>query len=94
MKRLSVITLALIGLAGIAQAQPVISSPPQPSPGDYTREGPGPQPTDQQAQSASPYVSRHEHPQAFRDEYGFRYDSRGNRIDAQGHMISPHSTTP
>jgi len=32
--------------------------------------------------------------QAFRDEYGFRYDGQGNRIDAQGNIISPHSTQP
>ncbi|HTR88290.1 MAG TPA: hypothetical protein VMI56_27665 [Reyranella sp.] len=94
MTRLSVVTLALIGFAGVASAQPVISSPPQPSPGDYTRERPGLQPMDQQAQSTSPYVGRREHAEAFRDEYGFRYDSRGDRIDAQGHLISPHTTTP
>jgi hypothetical protein len=29
-----------------------------------------------------------------RDEYGFRYDARGNRIDQSGRFISPHSTTP
>jgi hypothetical protein len=27
-----------------------------------------------------------------RDEYGFRYDSQGNRIDRFGNVISPHST--
>lgn len=32
--------------------------------------------------------------QAFRDEYGFRYDGQGNRIDARGNIISPHSTQP
>ena len=32
--------------------------------------------------------------QAFRDEYGFRYDGQGNRIDARGNIISPHSTAP
>ena len=32
--------------------------------------------------------------QAFRDEYGFRYDGQGNRIDAQGNIISPQSTRP
>ena len=32
--------------------------------------------------------------EAFRDEYGFRYDGRGNRLDARGNIISPHSTTP
>jgi hypothetical protein len=28
---------------------------------------------------------------AFRDEYGFRYDSQGNRLDARGKIISPHT---
>ena len=32
--------------------------------------------------------------QAFRDEYGFRYDGRGNRIDRYGNIISPQSTRP
>ncbi|MFO1079522.1 MAG: hypothetical protein U1E23_02695 [Reyranellaceae bacterium] len=32
--------------------------------------------------------------QAFRDEYGFRYDGQGNRIDRNGNIISPQSTTP
>jgi hypothetical protein len=32
--------------------------------------------------------------QAFRDEYGFRYDGQGNRIDAKGNIISPQSTRP
>ncbi|MGE5151681.1 MAG: hypothetical protein ACM3II_16295, partial [Rhodospirillaceae bacterium] len=32
--------------------------------------------------------------QAFRDEYGFRYDGQGNRIDKYGNIISPQSTQP
>jgi hypothetical protein len=32
--------------------------------------------------------------QAFRDEFGFRYDGQGNRIDARGNIISPRSTQP
>ena len=32
--------------------------------------------------------------QAFRDEYGFRYDGQGNRVDARGNIISPQSTRP
>ena len=32
--------------------------------------------------------------QAFRDEYGFRYDGQGNRLDARGNIISPASTRP
>ncbi len=27
---------------------------------------------------------------AMKDEYGFRYDSEGNRLDARGNIISPH----
>jgi hypothetical protein len=32
--------------------------------------------------------------EAFRDEYGFRYDGQGNRLDARGNIISPQSTRP
>lgn len=32
--------------------------------------------------------------EAFRDEYGFRYDGQGNRLDRRGNIISPQSTTP
>ena len=96
------LALALVGTAGAVQAQtsadaygrPVVSSQPQPSPGDYSRERPGLQPMDQQAQAVSPYRGRVRHDEAFRDEYGFRYDERGNRIDATGRRISPHTTTP
>jgi len=28
---------------------------------------------------------------AFKDEFGFRYDALGNRLDAQGKIISPHT---
>ncbi len=31
---------------------------------------------------------------AFRDEFGFRYDAQGNRIDARGNIISPQTRTP
>jgi hypothetical protein len=30
------------------------------------------------------------HQVAFRDEYGFRYDADGNRLDARGNVMSPH----
>jgi hypothetical protein len=32
--------------------------------------------------------------QAFHDEFGFRYDGQGNRIDRNGNIISPQSTRP
>jgi hypothetical protein len=31
---------------------------------------------------------------AFQDEYGFRYDAEGNRLDRYGNIISPHTRTP
>jgi hypothetical protein len=31
--------------------------------------------------------------ETFRDEYGFRYDGQGNRLDRNGNIISPQSTT-
>ena len=27
----------------------------------------------------------------FKDEFGFRYDSEGNRLDARGNIISPQT---
>lgn len=27
----------------------------------------------------------------YKDEYGFRYDDQGNRLDARGNVISPHN---
>lgn len=100
MIRYALLALALVGAAGAVHAQtgsygrPMVSSQPQPTPGDYTRERPGLQPMDQQAQTVSPYRGRVRHDEAFKDEYGFRYDERGNRIDATGRRISPHTTTP
>jgi hypothetical protein len=32
--------------------------------------------------------------QAFKDEFGFRYDSQGNRLDRNGRIVSPQTTTP
>jgi hypothetical protein len=108
MIRYTLLALALVGAASAAQAQtyqrydmardpygkPFVGGPPQRSPGDYTREAPGLQPMDQQATAVSPYRGSRVHEESMRDEYGFRYDSRGNRIDATGRVISPHTTTP
>jgi hypothetical protein len=102
MIRYTLLALALVGAAGAAQAQapldpngrPYVSSAPQPSPGDYTRERPGLQPQDEQAQAVSPYRGQRRHDAAMKDEYGFRYDEKGHRIDATGRHISPKTTTP
>jgi len=53
-----------------------------------------------QAASPTPYYAepvRNTPPagvQAFKDEYGFRYDGQGNRLDRNGNIISPQSTQP
>ena len=45
--------------------------------------------------SPAPYVGpRTTGVETSRDEYGFRYDAQGNRIDRHGRLISPQSTTP
>ncbi len=93
MIRLSLLSLALIGVAGVASAQ-MIASPPQPSPGDYQREAPGLQPAQPQQAEMNWQSNRCGHSVAMRDEYGFRYDARGHRLNAQGCVISPHNTTP
>ena len=108
MIRTTLLALALVGAAGAAHAQvyqkyemardpygrPFVGGPAQPSPGDYTQQPPGPQPMDQQATAVSPWRGTSQHAEAFRDEYGFRYDAQGHRIDAQGRHISPKTTTP
>ena len=77
MSRLLILTVALMGIAGVAQAQsvpldpngrPFLGSRPQPSPGDGTREAPGPQPMDQKAQANSPYRGSVQHDTSFKDE--------------------------
>jgi len=100
--RLAVLMVALIGVASVAQAQ---SNPPldpngrpyvgakdwHAGPGDYR---PGMQPrSDQQAQ-AVPASLGDRHQTAFKDEYGFRYDSEGNLLDANGNVLPPPVTPP
>jgi hypothetical protein len=47
-------------------------------------------PAYQQAQMSEP-EGRGPHKVAITDEYGFKYDSRGNRLDARGYVISSHT---
>ncbi len=110
MTRLSVLTVAaLVGLVGIAQteaqAQPrldpnglpyVGQNNWHPGPGDYTREGTRPAAAAGYAprQQAAAPINRPQHSEALKDEYGFRYDARGERIDQQGRPMSPHDPNP
>jgi hypothetical protein len=68
-------------------------------PGDFTRERPGPQPEGSMAsgyhhQQAMAPAEDSAHAVAFKDEYGFRYDARGDRLDRHGHVMSPHDPSP
>ena len=44
-----------------------------------------------QAPSAEMSMQSGPHQTAFKDEYGFRYDAQGNRLDARGNVISPQT---
>jgi hypothetical protein len=44
-----------------------------------------------QAPSAEMSMQSGPHQAAFKDEYGFRYDAQGNRLDARGNIISPQT---
>lgn len=47
------------------------------------------------AYAPAPYVqTRTTGVPAFKDEFGFRYDAEGNRLDRNGKIISPQSTQP
>ena len=108
MVRFSLITLALIGAAGIAQAQPA-KTPLDPNGRPYVgvndwHSGPGDPGASGKAaaqlpdamgrpqeQAMAPRQDRVRREPAFKDEYGFRYDERGDRLDAKGNVISPHT---
>ena len=77
--RLAFLTLALLGVAGLAQAQTM-----------GTSSGYSLQRDTQQAMGEGPCG----HHSAFTDEYGFRYDSRGDRLNARGCLIAPPVTPP
>ena len=67
--RLSLLTLAMIAVAGAANAQSMMSTMP-------STAGRGP------------------HKVAITDEYGFHYDSAGNRLNAAGYVVAPPHSLP
>jgi len=80
-RMIAVSTLVLIGLTGLAYAQ--AGSP------NVAREAVAP------AEPTMHDHFRHErHQVAITDEYGFKYDSRGDRLDANGYVIAPPHTLP
>ena len=44
-----------------------------------------------QAMASDSYAGRGPRRICITDEYGFKYDARGDRLDARGNVISPHT---
>ncbi|MBS0219306.1 MAG: hypothetical protein JSR91_01060 [Proteobacteria bacterium] len=78
MKRLALLFTALIGMAGVAHAQSQTMHPSMP------------RATHQTAMARASCG----HETAIKDEYGFRYDSMGDRLNTQGCVIAPPHTPP
>jgi len=104
--RRTLLALALIVTAGASYAQTLSTDDPYNRPmigrNDWVRQpgdqgGPGGLPADRNMAAAPmmtpapQYMRSGPHAVAFKDEYGFRYDSEGNRLDARGNVISPHT---
>ncbi len=98
----TLLTLALIATAGAVHAQPMPSSEPLDPNGrpfigrnDWVR-----QPGDQTSGNAGANAGANgdiatapggPRTPALKDEFGFRYDDQGNRLDARGNIISPQT---
>jgi len=76
--RLTVMALALVGVAGTASARTIYEPPVHPAPIIDTASAP----------------ARGPHKVAITDEYGFRYDRWGNRLNAAGYVTTPPHTLP
>jgi hypothetical protein len=79
MKAVSVLALATMGVAGAVEAQ---------TSGQYT----GGQMQNPPSQAQMPVRTAPDG--SFRDECGFRYNSRGDRIDARGRVLPSPITPP
>lgn len=81
MRSLAFLTVALMTVAGAAQAQMSSSGYPSGSP----------MPSQAQMMGSMGGCG---HTSTIRDEYGMRYDSEGNRLNARGCVIAPPVTPP
>jgi hypothetical protein len=102
----TLLALALIATAGVSHAQTMSNEPLDPygrpfiGRNDWVRQ-PGDQPGAQgagvnanMAVAPAPQMAPVQSgPQqgTFKDEFGFRYDAQGNRLDARGNIISPQT---
>jgi len=79
MTRFALLTVALLGMAGTASAQQMNGVTPDYEGGRYASAT--------MAHACGNKVS-------ITDEYGFRYDRMGDRLNAQGCVIAPPHTVP
>ena len=79
MKAVSVLALAAMGVAGVVEAQ-------------TSDQYGGRQMQNPPSQAQTPVPTAPDG--SFRDECGFRYNSRGDRIDARGRVLPPPVTPP
>ena len=79
MKALSVLALAGMGFAGVVEAQ-------------TTGQYPAKQIQNPPSQALPPMPTSSDG--SFSDECGFRYNSRGDRIDERGRILPPPMTPP
>lgn len=82
MKRLALLAAAFVGITGVAYAQSPATSTSTPH-ASYPEQA-------QQYQSDRGCG----HQVAITDEYGFKYDGMGDRLNAQGCVIRPPHTPP
>jgi hypothetical protein len=83
MKRLGVVVSVACGLSGacsVREQRTKVSTPPVP--------------VDSGRRLHSSAFPATWHRESESRRYGFGYDAKGNRIDANGNIISPHSRTP
>jgi hypothetical protein len=85
MMRLALCTAALIGMTSIAHAQTM---------GQAMGTSAGSVPYDQAEYGSGSMSGGCGHTVAITDEYGFRYDSMGDRLNARGCVIAPPITPP
>ncbi len=76
--RLFLLTFAMMGVASIAHAQSTTSQTM----------------THREVSQAMAPIGGQRNKVAITDEYGFHYDSGGDRLDAAGHVIAPPYTHP
>ena len=85
------LTLAMMGVASIAYAQSTgMPAGPSRAPESTTHQTM----THREINQAMAPIGGQRYKVAITDEYGFHYDSRGDRLNAAGHVIAPPDTLP